>query len=118
MVLITRILIGVAIVLLAAAALLTMVRLVKGPSALDRVLSVDVLVAIIVASVAIEEVINGNTTGLPVIMALSVVGFTGSVGMAKLMVNVAGQRERYRESLAKDKQARAEHEARMKEARH
>ncbi|MEV4539381.1 monovalent cation/H+ antiporter complex subunit F [Asanoa sp. NPDC049518] len=72
-------------VILSAAALLALVRAVRGPSILDRVVATDVLLAIIVAGVATEAAYTLDATALPVLVVLSILGFTGSVGVARFV---------------------------------
>lgn len=87
------VIIGVAAVLLFTAAVLTLWRLVVGPSGLDRIISSDVMVAIAIASVGLYSVIARNATGLPILLALSLLGFTGAVGVARLIVSAEGVRK-------------------------
>lgn len=69
--------------MLAVAAALTLVRVVRGPGMLDRVVALDVLVAILICAMGIEAALNRHTTTLPIIIALSLVGFVGSVSVAR-----------------------------------
>ncbi|MFZ0529669.1 MAG: monovalent cation/H+ antiporter complex subunit F [Propionicimonas sp.] len=87
----TIILITAAVVLFAAAAL-TLRRLVVGPTPLDRIIGADVMVAIAIAAVGLYSVIAGNSTGLPIVLCLSLVGFTGAVGVARLISSAEGVR--------------------------
>ena len=76
---------GFGILALGAAAMLAIIRIARGPSILDRVVATDVLIAIVIAGLVIEEVINRHTTTLPVILVLSLVGFAGAVSVARLV---------------------------------
>ncbi len=82
--------------LLLASAFAVLVRISRGPTALDRVVASDVLVAIVLAALATEQVVTHDSTGLPILLVVSLVGFTGAVAMARLIVRAQGQRERYR----------------------
>lgn len=86
------VIIGFAAVVLFAAAALTLWRLVAGPSPLDRIISSDVMVAIAIAAVGLYSVIARNATGLPILLGLSLVGFTGAVGVARLISSAEGVR--------------------------
>lgn len=79
-------------ILLVASAVLTLWRLVAGPTPLDRIICSDVLVAIAIAAVALYSVVAGNATGLPILLCLSLVGFTGAVGVARLISSAEGVR--------------------------
>ena len=70
-------------VLLAAGSALTVVRIVRGPTILDRIVGTDVLLAIIVVGLACQAAISQDATALPILAVLSVLGFTGSVSVAR-----------------------------------
>ncbi|MBQ1052610.1 cation:proton antiporter [Micromonospora sp. C51] len=70
-------------VLLAVAGGLTLARVIRGPSILDRAVATDVLLAIIVAAIATEAAYSRDATALPVLVVLAVLGFVGSVSVAR-----------------------------------
>ncbi|MFX0593723.1 monovalent cation/H+ antiporter complex subunit F [Melissospora conviva] len=70
-------------VLLSVTAVLALVRIVRGPSLLDRVVGSEVLLAVIVAAVGAEAAINRHATTLPVLVVLSLLGFAGSVSIVR-----------------------------------
>ncbi|RIV37434.1 monovalent cation/H+ antiporter complex subunit F [Micromonospora radicis] len=69
--------------LLAVAGALTLTRIIRGPSILDRAVATDVLLAIIVAAIATEAAYSRDGTALPVLVVLAVLGFVGSVSVAR-----------------------------------
>ena len=69
--------------MLALAALLLVIRIALGPTMLDRVVALDVLVAVIICGLALEAAANRHTTTLPVLVVLSLDGFVGSVSVAR-----------------------------------
>ncbi|PXY19288.1 monovalent cation/H+ antiporter complex subunit F [Prauserella muralis] len=71
--------------LLAAAGLLTLWRMLRGPRTLDRVLALDVLLVLIVAGVAVG--MAASMRGLDVVLLLSValLSFIGSVSAVRLV---------------------------------
>ncbi len=81
------------IVVLVVAALLTLAaagtiyRIAKGPSLLDRVIAADVLLAIFGASLATEMAVNGHLDNLALLVVLSVIGFIGSVTVARFVAH-------------------------------
>jgi multicomponent Na+:H+ antiporter subunit F len=83
-------------VLLAVGAALTMIRVVRGPSVLDRIVATDVLLAIVVMAVAVLAAVTGDATALPILAVLSILGFTGSVSVARFATRAprAAGRER------------------------
>ncbi|MFI9638696.1 monovalent cation/H+ antiporter complex subunit F [Micromonospora sp. NPDC051925] len=70
-------------VLLAVAGALTLTRIVRGPSVLDRAVATDVLLAIVVAAVATEAAYSRDATALPILVVLAILGFVGSVSVAR-----------------------------------
>ncbi|QAY69345.1 monovalent cation/H+ antiporter complex subunit F [Xylanimonas protaetiae] len=73
----------VATTLIAAAAVLALVRLERGPSMLDRTVAFDVLTTTIVGAVAVEAAWSRRTESIPILVVLSLVGFIGSVTIAR-----------------------------------
>jgi multicomponent Na+:H+ antiporter subunit F len=69
--------------LLAAATLLVLTRLIRGPSTLDRIVAVDVLLAIVVCAIAAEAAYTRDATSLPILVGLSILGFIGSVSVGR-----------------------------------
>jgi multicomponent Na+:H+ antiporter subunit F len=74
-----------ATVMLGIAAALCLVRLYRGPSSLDRILAVDVLLVILIVGVAIESSWNRHETNLPLLMILGLVNFVGGVAVTRLL---------------------------------
>ncbi|MDR6638844.1 monovalent cation/H+ antiporter complex subunit F [Paenarthrobacter nitroguajacolicus] len=82
-------------VILSLAAAGAIVRIAIGPSLLDRVLASDVLLAILGAALAIDMAVNRHLNNLMLLVALAVIGFIGSVTVARF---VAERREQSNES--------------------
>jgi multicomponent Na+:H+ antiporter subunit F len=82
-----------AILSLAAAG--AIIRIARGPSLLDRVLASDVLLAILGAALCIDMAVNRHLNNLMLLVALSIIGFIGSVTVARF---VADRREQPHES--------------------
>jgi len=82
-------------VILSLAAAGAIVRIAIGPSLLDRVLASDVLLAILGAALAIDMAVNQHLNNLMLLVALAVIGFIGSVTVARF---VAERREQNNES--------------------
>ncbi|RXR25730.1 pH regulation protein F [Oerskovia turbata] len=70
-------------VLLAAAATLAVVRAEKGPSMLDRTIALDVFTTTLVGTIALEAAWSRRTETIPILVVLSLVGFVGSVTIAR-----------------------------------
>lgn len=70
-------------VLLVAAALITLFRVERGPSMLDRIVALDVLVAALIGCLALVSLWFGRTDLVLVLTVLALVGFVGSVTLAR-----------------------------------
>ncbi len=70
-------------VLLGAAAVLLVVRVTIGPTILDRSMAMDVLMSVLVCAAAVDAARGGDTDSLPVLLVLAMVGFAGSVAVAR-----------------------------------
>ena len=81
------VMVSVGAVLLVVAAALTVARMARGPSSLDRVVAADVLVAVVIAGLGLEAIVNDHTTTLPVMLVLSLLGFAGSVSIARFVAD-------------------------------
>ena len=68
---------------LGVAALLLLTRISLGPTMLDRMVAIDVLVAVLICGLALEAAVHRHTTTLPVLVVLSLLGFVGSVSVAR-----------------------------------
>lgn len=69
--------------MLGGGALLTLVRLARGPSLLDRVVATDVLLVIISAGLAVHATLARDPTVVPVLVVVSLLAFVGSVSVAR-----------------------------------
>lgn len=69
--------------LLAVTGALCVVRVVRGPTTLDRTVAADVFVAATVGAVAIEAAVERHADTLPILVTLALVGFLGSVSVAR-----------------------------------
>lgn len=72
--------------MLSAAALMTVLRLVRGPSLLDRLVATDMLLAVVVAGLAVLAASSRDSSVVPVIVVVSLLGFIGSVSVAQLLM--------------------------------
>lgn len=80
---ISTVLVVVAATILCTASLVTVARIVRGPSVLDRVVALEVLIGIIICGLGLEAAVTRHTTTLPILISLSLVGFVGSVSVAR-----------------------------------
>lgn len=66
-------------------ALFAGVRLLRGPSALDRAIALDVLLTIVVGVTVLLAAVNRSATTLVIGVVVAVLGFLGSASVAKLL---------------------------------
>jgi multicomponent Na+:H+ antiporter subunit F len=69
----------------AVAAVLTLWRIVVGPSILDRAVASDVLLTEVMCVLGAEMAINQHTRTLPVMLIIAAVGVFGSVSIARFV---------------------------------
>ncbi|MBW9109602.1 MULTISPECIES: monovalent cation/H+ antiporter complex subunit F [Microbacterium] len=72
-------------VIFAVAALLTLWRIVIGPSILDRAVASDVLLTLVMCVLGAEMAINHHTRTLPVLLIIAAVGVFGSISIARFV---------------------------------
>jgi len=72
-------------VIFAVAAILTVVKIVRGPSILDRAVASDVLLTLVMCVLGSEMAINHHTRTLPVLLIIAAVGVFGSISIARFV---------------------------------
>ncbi|MFB9907506.1 monovalent cation/H+ antiporter complex subunit F [Allokutzneria oryzae] len=70
--------------LLVLAGALTLVRLLRGPRTLDRILAIDVLVVLIACGVAVEMAASGRAMNIALLLGITLLGFLGSISAVRL----------------------------------
>jgi multicomponent Na+:H+ antiporter subunit F len=82
----------VVLAVLGVAGALTLVRLLRGPDTLDRIVALDVFVVLIVVATAVYVAYYQDGSNIPLLAAVALVGFVGSATAARLVE----RRERHR----------------------
>jgi multicomponent Na+:H+ antiporter subunit F len=72
------------LVMICVAGAFTVVRLLRGPSTLDRIVALDVFVILIVAAAAVYIAIYRDGSNIPLLAAVALLGFVGSATAARL----------------------------------
>lgn len=72
-------------VIFAISGLLTLWRIVIGPSILDRAVASDVLLTLVVCVLGAEMAINHHTRTLPVLLIIAAIGVFGSISIARFV---------------------------------
>ena len=75
-----------ALVILCVALLLTVVRVIIGPTLPDRVVALDMLVAIAIGFIAVLGIRTGQTLYADIAIALGLVGFLATVAFARFVL--------------------------------
>jgi multicomponent Na+:H+ antiporter subunit F len=75
--------IPIALTMLVGAAILSFVRLLRGPTLPDRVVSVDLAGALIVGLTVVSAAVTGEEAYLDVAMVIALVSFVGTVAYAR-----------------------------------
>jgi multicomponent Na+:H+ antiporter subunit F len=74
----------------AVAALLTLWRIIIGPSILDRAVASDVLLTLIMCVLGAEMAVNHHTRTLPLLLIVAAVGVFGSISIARFVARRDG----------------------------
>ena len=72
-------------IVFAAAGLLTVWRIITGPSILDRAVASDVLLTLVMCLLGAEMAINHHTRTMPVLLIIAAVGVFGSISIARFV---------------------------------
>jgi multisubunit Na+/H+ antiporter MnhF subunit len=73
-------------VLLAVGAIGSVYRVYKGPSVLDRVISLDVMLIIVASMMIVDMVVNNHQDFIMFVVITAVIGFLGAVAIARYVV--------------------------------
>lgn len=80
-----RVLLTASVVLIVAAGAGLLFRIWRGPSMLDRALSLDVCAALIISGLGAKSAFARDPYYFPIMLVLAFLGFTGSVGIARFI---------------------------------
>lgn len=78
-------------VILSVAALLTLARMVAGPTVLNRALANDVLVAILVCALGVHALSGSDSWTLPILITLSLLGFVSTAAISRFVARDADE---------------------------
>nr|WP_321452199.1 monovalent cation/H+ antiporter complex subunit F [uncultured Carboxylicivirga sp.] len=67
------------------ALILVVIRLVKGPSTPDRIISLDMIGSILIGLIICLGILKNNSIYLDVVLIISLILFMGTVGMSKYL---------------------------------
>lgn len=69
--------------ILIVAVLVALFRVERGPSMLDRIVALDVLVAAVIGTLTLWSAITGRVDLVPILTGLAIVGFMAAVTLAR-----------------------------------
>ncbi|MDN5791340.1 MAG: monovalent cation/H+ antiporter complex subunit F [Micrococcales bacterium] len=81
------------LVALAIAAALALIRLFRGPTNLDRIIALDVMLVILISGIAMDAAGRRTTTSLPLLLVLGLVSFIGGVAITRFMSHDSDREE-------------------------
>jgi multicomponent Na+:H+ antiporter subunit F len=67
---------------LSLSVILVFVRFIKGPSIVDRVIALDLLITIGIAIIAVYSIITNQSTFLDIAMILALIAFLGTIAFS------------------------------------
>ncbi|GAA1467053.1 monovalent cation/H+ antiporter complex subunit F [Microbacterium thalassium] len=76
---------AIAYAIFAIAALVTVYKIVVGPSILDRAVASDVLLTEVMCVLGVDMAVNHHTRSLPVLLIIAAVGVFGSIAIARFV---------------------------------
>lgn len=79
------VIVAIAAIVLVVASGFTLYRMAKGPTNLDRIISSDLIVGIAVAAFGLQILLSDEETTLPIMLAISLIGFIGAIAMARFV---------------------------------
>jgi len=83
----------IALVLLAAALLISVARIVIGPTLADRVMALDLLTVLALGFIGAVAVRTGLTLYLDIAIAVALLGFLATIAFARYILRKAIERE-------------------------
>ncbi|HXV94678.1 MAG TPA: monovalent cation/H+ antiporter complex subunit F [Pseudonocardia sp.] len=79
------VLVGTSLALLALAALFCLVRAMRGPTALDRVIALDVFLVVVAAVIIVRTAGPQAELTVAVLLVIALLAFVGSASVARLV---------------------------------
>ncbi|MAY60895.1 MAG: cation:proton antiporter [Rhizobiales bacterium] len=79
--------VNIALVILSISFILTIIRIVRGPTLPDRILGLDMLVAAAIGFIAVIGIKTGYILYIDIAIALGLVGFLATVAFARFVLS-------------------------------
>lgn len=81
-------------VMLIAAGILALIRAERGPTMLNRTVALDVFATVLIGGIILEAAYSKRLDTLPILVVLSLVGFVGSVTIARFSAIEPSEQEK------------------------
>lgn len=81
----TTVILVIIYIVFAAASVLTLWRIITGPSILDRAVASDVMLTLVVCVLGAEMALNQHTKTMPLMLIIAAVGVFGSISIARFV---------------------------------
>lgn len=101
----------ITLVMLCGSFLLTVIKVIQGPSLPDRILALDMLVAVAIGFIAALGIKTGYTLYLDIAIALGLVGFLATIAFARFVLTRGRVEEKKETDMPRLVKAEAEHHA-------
>lgn len=99
------VLIWIIAVLFTAAAIMSLIRIIAGPSVVDRMVGSDTLATVLICVLSADMALRGHTTTLPLVLGLAMTASIGTMAVARFV-----SRGRSGNTLSTPDQHRPEHD--------
>lgn len=75
----------------AIAVLIVLIRLITGPTLIDRLIASDVMLTTLLLVIGAEMVISGHTRSIPLMVVLAATAILGSVAVARFITRAGAE---------------------------
>jgi len=69
----------------ASAALMSLIRIIRGPSVVDRMVGSDTLATVLICVLSADMALRGHTTTLPLVLGLAMTASIGTMAVARFV---------------------------------
>lgn len=65
------------------------IRLLRGPNLVDRIMALDVALISLMGGIAVQAVITGRTSNLVILIVVALIGFTATLAAARFLESLS-----------------------------
>lgn len=85
--------IGATLAMLSLGSIFTLIRAVRGPSVLDRILCLNVISILLVSFIAVEAAVRGETAYFGLMVTITLLGFVGTLTAGRFAERQSHERD-------------------------